>query len=251
MTNDLTRLLAAERAVMPPAQAAEAGLERLLTALAAHAAPLPVAVGSLKLGGSLVAKWIGVGFAVGIVGAGTAAQVWAPPSPVAAPSAALVAPATGSASLPAFGEAPVAVPSAEPEAPMPQVASAPPSSRAEAAPSASPTFDEELRLITRAKQELDAGRPHLAQVWLDEHQQRFPGGVFALDREGLSILTRCSQRQNPALARDFAARHPGSPMVGQLQRKCGVEASLGAPRREVAAPAGSPTSAGDFSESDK
>jgi hypothetical protein len=239
MTIELSRLLAAERATSPPARAAEVGLERLLTALAGQAAPLPVAVGTLKLGGSLVAKWIGIGFAVGLTGAGAATQVWAPAETPAAPSALVLASVPASATpLPsALEAAPLWAPSvsAAPES-SPRSSGAAPAPGPEGAASASPTFDEELRLITRAKQELDTGRPHLAQVWLDEHRQRFPTGVFALDREGLSILARCSQRKNPALARDFAARHPGSPLVVQLQRKCGALEA-----------AGSPTSSRDFS----
>ena len=82
------------------------------------------------------------------------------------------------------------------------------------------TFDAELQLITAAKSELDRGRPQLAGEWLSEHAERFPTGIFALDREALRILIRCGQRQDPAVARAFAAQHPSSPMVERLRRAC-------------------------------
>ena len=82
-------------------------------------------------------------------------------------------------------------------------------------------LDAELRLITAAKSELDRGRPHLATAWLDDHARRFPGGVFATDREALRVLVSCSQSRNLALAEAFAARHPGSAMVERLLRACG------------------------------
>src|SRR6188768_2525603 len=227
--NELSRLLAAERAITPPAQAAEQGLERLLGALAIHAAPLPVAAGALQLGGSMVVKWLGVGFAMGLAGAGAASQVWAPPSNLEPAQVAVAVSATQTARPPTVEAVPVVALSVPTEsvshsAPAPTLFR--PVASAVAVASASPTFDEELRLITRAKQELDTGRPHLAQVWLDEHAQRFPGGVFGLEREALSIVARCSQRKNPQLASDFAARHPESPLLGQLRRKCGAQGVL-------------------------
>src|SRR5687768_6891416 len=74
-SDDISRLLAAEHGAAPPTGVAEAGLNRLLSSLAAHAAPLPVAVGSLHLGWSVVGKWLGVGFLVGLGGAGAAVSV--------------------------------------------------------------------------------------------------------------------------------------------------------------------------------
>ena len=68
----ISRLLVAERAEAPPSGSTEVGLQRLLGTIATHAAPLPVAVGSLKLGLAVIAKWVGVGFVVGTLGAGAA-----------------------------------------------------------------------------------------------------------------------------------------------------------------------------------
>jgi hypothetical protein len=220
MTDDLTKLFAAERAVRSPAGSLEQGLSRLFTSLAEQAAPLAVATGALKLGGSAAAKWLAIGFVVGLGGAGAAAQAWTPPEPQAVKAVPVVAPSRP--------DAPVAKLTPKPEPAAADVASPPParSERPAASVAAEPvasgvTFDAELRLITAAKAELDRGRPQLAAAWLDDHQRRFPGGVFATDREALHVLVSCSQTRNPALAQAFASRHPGSAMVERLLRACG------------------------------
>jgi hypothetical protein len=229
----VSRLLAAERGVSPPAGTAEVELQRLLGSLALQAAPLPVAVGSLKLGWSLLAKWVGVGFAVGMAGAG-AASVAVKASPetrlVDVPGVSLAAPSQVRAATPATPRALPAPGASAPEVPALSSSGRRPAAAAElpAAPSAPPGLDEELRLIAAAKRELDQGRGHLARVWLDEHRQRFPAGVFGLEREGLLVLAACSAGQNASLARDFAKWYPASPMLAQIERRCGAQASSAA-----------------------
>jgi hypothetical protein len=227
MTSDeVSRLFEAERAVRPPPQALEQGLSRLLSDVAQQVAPLSVATGSLKLGASAVSKWLIGGFVVGLTGAGAASQIWAPqvsgtgslPVATEAQAARVEAPQRGPA------QAPEIPPSAAPE-PEPTAASTARSERllpsaAPATSAGSGTFDAELELITAAKAELDKGRPQLAAAWLSEHAERFPNGVFALDREALRILVRCSQVRDPSLAQAFANRHPSSPMVERLLRAC-------------------------------
>jgi hypothetical protein len=233
MTGDsLSRLFDAERAVQPPPHALEQGVSRLLTDLAQHVAPLPVATGSLKLGVSLVSKWLVVGFVVGVGGAGAASQVWAPEAVAAVPapsSSALHAARVGP--LPAPAE-PLVVPAEVPTEPAPAVAvhsERPAASVVEAPTENATTFDAELRLITAAKSEIDKGRPQLAAAWLSEHAERFPGGVFSLERDALRILVRCSQSKDPSAARAFAERHPASPMVDRLLRACTPQEPAAAP----------------------
>lgn len=222
----VSRLLAAERAEGPPPGVAEMGRARLLSSLAAGAAQVPMAASAAKLGWIVVAKWIGAGFAVGIAGAGAAAlgtgsRAEAPVALAPSVQVAQVAPARveeapraveGASGSSALADPPN-VPS-RPEVSPPVVA---------ATPSTSPTFDEELRLLTAAKRDLDGGRSHLARVWLLEHRGRFPNGVFGIEREGLLVLAQCSEQARPALAREFAARYPKSAMIGQILRRCGVD----------------------------
>lgn len=237
--DELSRLFDAERVVRPPIDGMERGLSRLLADVAEHAAPLPIAMGSLKLGLSTVSKWVISGFVLGLLGAGAASQIWST-SAAGAPSSYLMTNATTSdAAQVTASPAALPVELAEKAAEIPVrgaarlAASALPSASAPAVDAT--TFDEELRLISAAKSELERGQASSAAAWLGEHAQRFPNGVFALDREALEILVSCSKRKQPGLAQAFVANHSNSPMVARLLRVCG--------QRDSAAP-----SASDFSE---
>jgi hypothetical protein len=225
LEDEVARLLKAERGVQPPPNAAERGLERLLADLAGPAAALPIAGGALNLGWSLLSKSLLLGFVVGTAGAFTAAQVWSPPAATVSPTS---PPAATSANPALAGvQQPLAPPPTLP--PMAAAASAAPthgrataSQAAPVAPSApATTFDEELRLITLAKRELDGGRRPRARAYLLEHARLFPAGVFSVDREALQILTECAGgSQQDSAVRAFAARHPGSPLIDRLERSC-------------------------------
>jgi len=222
--DDLSRLFEAERAVQPPPRALEHGLSRLLTDVAQQVAPLPVATGSLKLGLSVASKWLIGGFLLGLTGAGAASQIWPREAAVrhAVTSVGQAVRDRPASPAPAVTPAlPVEAPR-EPE-PMPAVAARSDRSVPSAVPvpsDSAATFDAELRLITAAKSEFDQGRPELAAAWLSEHAERFPTGAFALDREAMRVLVRCSQGKDPILARTFARQHPSSPMLGRLLRAC-------------------------------
>jgi hypothetical protein len=239
---ELSRLVDAERAVRAPSGAADAGLDRLVSALGDRAAALPVASGPLKIGLSALPKWVGVGFLIGATGAGIASHAPAPaPSSFARPSVTVALPAVTSC---------VAVEHVPGTPPVSAAASASPAplarqNAAAASPSAvansPPTFDQELQLIAAAKREMDAGRPHLALAWLDEHRAQFPAGVFAMDREALNILARCQQRKQPELARSFVSKHPGSPLTAQLIERCDDSGTVFSEPSNVPAAPGEPT----------
>jgi len=229
-TDELSRLFEAERTVHPPNEGMEQGLSRLLADLAQGAAPLPIVTGSLKLGLSLVSRWVIVGFVVGLGGAGLATQIWGS-SVAAAPSAAVRGIAVSKAVASRAAE-----PGASPTLP-PTVTAAEESVRVAGRPLAAAasasaavdatTFDEELRLISAAKREQEHGRARAAEAWLLEHARRFPNGVFAVDREALHVLVECSTRKQPGLAQAFAASHVTSPMVARLLRACGAPEAPG------------------------
>jgi hypothetical protein len=219
---ELSRLFAAERAVRPPPAAIEHGLARLLPLVAANVVPLQVAGGGVKLTWTAVSKWILVGFVVGLAGSGAAARVWTPAATRAGavPSVATRVAAPGVVvPVRAVPDSSVSLPA--PSAEAAAVAHTSVRAAVEPAPSNEPArFDAELRLITLAKSELDAGRPHLAKAWLAEHVARFPRGVFATDRDALSVLADCSERHDEAAARRFSVAHPGSPMIERLLKAC-------------------------------
>lgn len=231
--HEVEALFRAERAVQPAPSAIEHGWYRLAFGLAANLAPLPVAAGAAgaasagKVGSlGLVSKWLLLGF--GLSGAGLVASTQlSTPRPaseptIALPTRAAVHAASGShpiASARADAEHEVAAaavaPSAAPAGREPRV-----TAKGDSAP-APPTFDAELALITRAKGELDAHRLRQARDLLAEHAQRFPTGVFAVERDALQILADCEGGpRNEALARAFATQHPSSPLIERLQRAC-------------------------------
>lgn len=222
--DELSRLLQAERAVQPPPSALATGWQRLAVDLATHAPAMTVAGGPLKMAVGIVPKWLAGGFAVGLLGAGTASLV-APPAPVpqvvrvVAPSAAPHAAPPATSPPPELAQPiapePTAVPNARAVAPVPSASAAPPRA----------TFDAELELVSLAKAELDAQQNAQARQTLARHAELFPHGVFATERDALAMVAQCQQGpKNPTLGARFAALHPGSPLVQRVERACAVRA---------------------------
>jgi hypothetical protein len=176
----LSRLLAAERAEAPSAAQTAQGWEGLQSALQADLPALAIAHGPLQLGLSLATKsLLGSGlvaFAVTTGGLGVHAALQSPAASTT--PAAVVAPATPTATIPVAPALPEVRTLAPELAPVAPPAPARPRSSTESAS----TFADELRLIKAAKQELDAGRPHLARVWLDQYARLYPSGVFRTER---------------------------------------------------------------------
>jgi len=219
---ELESLFRAERAVRPPPLAIEHGVRRLSLDLAAQVAPPPVAMGPLKLGVSAIPKWLASGFVLGLLGASAALPPLAPrsatgPHAPVQPNAASLAPQPSLASSPKPEPAPVTPKQDAPNAVLPTLGVPAVNSTASA------SFDAELKLISFAKSELDARRPDRAHAWLSEHAERFPQGVFAVEREALFALSACQQvPPNVALAKRFALQHPNSPLNARLERSCGL-----------------------------
>lgn len=175
--DQLSRLLAAERAEAPSAADAARGWRELQQALQVHAPALAIGHGPLQLGLSVGTKsFLGsslLAFTLTTAGLGVHALVTRPPEP--SPSATGPVPPRPAERISPQPPLPVRSTS-EPLAPSsPPAASLRPPS----------TLPHELRLIKSAKQELDAGRWHLAEVWLDEHARRYPNGVLRREREEL------------------------------------------------------------------
>ncbi len=252
--DDLERLLAAERGREPPSGAAEAGLERLHSALAAGTPALVVAESLQTLGATTTAKWLVVsGSALVLAGSGTWALSARSPDPAAVvtssasatfpPARAVSGPSAVSAPSASASGARLAVASSEPSAahtvPRGVVAATPSLAPSASTRRAATTFDEELRLIRLAKADLDARRPHLAEVWLAEHASRFPNGVFAEERKALAILIGCESDPagTRARAQAFMKSHRDSPLVDRVARACGLGLdSTGALRADGGAP---------------
>jgi hypothetical protein len=224
----LADLFAAERAVAPELGAMERDWSRLSEALSNGAVPVAIGKVTLAAASPTLGK-LGSGLAVGLlIGASAAAGAQA----LTAPSAALPSPARVARTRADAAIAPRE--SAAPPAPMPAVPSAeavvggdrkpvvPPPSLGSSSARRGPDFDAELRLIELAKQQVDAGRPHLARIWLAEHQQRYPAGVFTVERRALLTLAACAEQSPdaPRAAADFARAYPTSPFIDRIRSAC-------------------------------
>jgi hypothetical protein len=239
--DELTRLFAAERAETRAEVRVERGLVDLRDALNAGVPALPLAYGPLKLGGlSLVAKGVVIsGLVLGVTAGGLALRAEVPPheQPVVTPIRANRTSATTSAVTPLQSL------SSQPRDEIIRLLqkSVPPRGSASAEPRAASTFAEELQLMKAAKQDLNAGKDLLAQVWLNEHARLYPGGVFRSERDALSVLIAC--RRAPELgweaAQRYVARNPGSPLIDRISRACLLEPA-------ARAPAPLPASTADF-----
>jgi hypothetical protein len=211
---ELSRLFEAERREDAASSDHERGWQRLESTLAAGTPPMAVSLSPLKLGVPAAAKW---GAGAGIVALVAGGAMLAPESgepPRSAPAPTVSAPV-------ATLEPPPLVPTASPSETSASLPERPaPSSSAERDAS----FGEEVRLIKLAKGEIDGGRPHLAEVWLDEHARRFPNGVFRTERTALGILVACSAHRahGERGARDFVRTNPRSPLVDRIARACGL-----------------------------
>jgi hypothetical protein len=117
------------------------------------------------------------------------------------------------------------------ESPSPAAASetalaAPPPETAPPAPIESPSsssLQEEVRLVRSADAAVTAHEPARALALLHEHEQRFPQGVLASERNMLVVLALCAEGRDPearALAERFKERSPNSPLLERLQRSC-------------------------------
>lgn len=216
--DELARLFEAERVEQPPSDALGKGWLDLSSSLDAGVQALPVAPGPLKLGLSVASKWL-LGSGLTALTVGASAVALSRPVPTAPPTRVVAPVATSNTSAPTPAKpTPISAPVTEEE-----IAKAPKPTPSPSASAQASTFADELRLIRLAKQELDAARPHLAQVWLDEHGQHYPKGVFASERAALQVLLTC--QRSPEAGREaalrFARYNPGSPLLDRISRACG------------------------------
>jgi hypothetical protein len=94
----------------------------------------------------------------------------------------------------------------------------------ETAPPASPSVDEEVRLLGLAYAQLRAGQALLALATLAEQERRFPDGKLAEPRQVARILALCQAGQRSVARSEgvrFLARHPASPFSNRVRGICG------------------------------
>ena len=190
-TDELRRLVEAERGARAPEPVVARGWSAVNRALAKGVTPMAVATGPLAIW-STAAKALAVSFVGGaVVTTASLTIVGGVSEPVVVASSSAVAVVVPRAPVRAEGAAKApSVPSAVPPEPSDSAGGRPPSS-----PSGASTLEAEVDLIRRAKAALNTGQPLLARVWLDQHQAQFPRGVLAAEREGLRVVVLCQGGQ--------------------------------------------------------
>ena len=177
-----------------------------ITAASAPVAAAPVVAAKTTLG-----LWVPAGVIVAAVAAGVVGvQMSAKPEP-----AAVHAPAPAIAAPPA--EAPRAVALASSGARVEKIRRRAPA----AAPVAAGDLRDQIALIDAARAAVKGGSSERALVLLRRYDSSYPGGAFrpealALRIESLDQDGRRAEAQ--ALARDFLARYPHSPVAERVAR---------------------------------
>jgi hypothetical protein len=167
---------------------------------------------------------------LGTLGVGAAVLVathpWTkPPSHAAAPVTSSVPAAEPSATLPPSSNEEDRIPGLPRTEGPSSVAR--PRAGSSAAHSSPDSLSEEVRLLSKAEQQLNSGHPDEALRTLGEHERRFPGGALAEERlaariQSLCALGRISEAKSD-LAR-LARAYPQSAQVDRARRFCGIDA---------------------------
>jgi hypothetical protein len=176
-------------------------------------------------------KWIGVGMLAGMATVGTVAVV----QPGAAPSRPQVAAkgfapeATRKAAVAAQLPAAEPPPAAPPVPPAGEIPSAQPSAAPVDPPhaSAKPSLADEVAALDVAREALAAGDAGRALRALDQHDQRFAGGMLGPEATVLRIealLLRGDRASATRLGEAFLAAHPRSPHASRLRSLLGAPA---------------------------
>ncbi len=104
---------------------------------------------------------------------------------------------------------------------LPRPAALPPASR-----SPSDSLPEEVRLLSKAEQQISAGHPAEALTTLGEHERHFPGGALAEERLAARVQSLCALGRVDE-ARTYLAKlaraYPGSPHFDRARRFCGID----------------------------
>jgi hypothetical protein len=83
---------------------------------------------------------------------------------------------------------------------------------------------EEVRLLSRAQQDLNDGRPARALKTLAEHEQRFPTGALAEERLAMRVQALCVQGRRAEANLDLtelSRAFPGSVHIAPARAACG------------------------------
>lgn len=196
---------------------------------AAHRTQLPA---SSVVGQSAVRSWVLGGLGALAVSAGVvvATHPWttattassqastpmASPIPASEPAFSAGIPSLNAEDLPLEG-----LPRSQRPGPQPSVARPPLSARAVPADS----LPEEVSLLSKAEQQLNAGRADEALRTLGEHERHFPSGALAAERLAVRVQSLCALGRVGEAKTELAKlgrTYPGFAHFDRARRFCGI-----------------------------
>jgi hypothetical protein len=102
-----------------------------------------------------------------------------------------------------------------------------PMARSSIAPPPSDSLQEEVRVLSKAEQQLNSGHADEALRTLAEHERRFPDGALAEERMAARVQSLCALGRLVAAKADlakFAQAFPLSPHLDRARRFCAFDA---------------------------
>jgi outer membrane protein assembly factor BamD (BamD/ComL family) len=90
------------------------------------------------------------------------------------------------------------------------------------------SLPEEVRLLTRAEQELKEGRTEDALKTLGEHEHRFSAGALSEERLAARVQALCTLGRGADARKELtrlARLYPRSPHIERARRFCGMDAA--------------------------
>lgn len=129
--------------------------------------------------------------------------------------------------IPSDGPSPSEIP-VHKQLPAGEGRSSPRTAARSAARPASDFLQEEVRLLSKAEQQMNDGLSSDALRTLDEHERRFPTGALAEERMAARVQALCALGRNSEARgelRRLAHAYPGSPHLLSARRVCGIDLS--------------------------
>lgn len=99
----------------------------------------------------------------------------------------------------------------------------PAASEAPSAEAASSQLEQELKLLSAARDGLKRGDSSQAMQHLEEHERRFPSGILAMEARALGVDALCAGGRREAAreaAEAFLKRWPESPLAARVRSAC-------------------------------
>jgi TolA-binding protein len=95
--------------------------------------------------------------------------------------------------------------------------------KAPSAEASSSQLEQELKLLSAARDGLKSGNTALAMERVQEHERRFPAGILAMEARALGVDALCAAGRHEAAreaAEAFLKRWPESPLAARVRSAC-------------------------------